>query len=134
MNTNDVWNCKCKCVSKQAHKTKWAFVSMHKKNYYSKCAKYTKYGQEDLNNESALVKKLFKKNSLNQQNNKQIIPAKRVKFDEVTQQIVIELVDEKTTHPAKLIKSKIPVKLKKAKNNKNNMVVSKNLIELRELL
>ena len=30
------WNCKCGCISKQSHRSRWAFISKHKCNHFIK--------------------------------------------------------------------------------------------------
>jgi hypothetical protein len=123
---DDVWKCKCGCASKHSHKARWAFISTYKRNYSSKYKK-ANWNKEDLNTESSLVKKLKIINARPNDNQEQYVPIKKVKFDEISNQIVVEIEEPKQ------------YKQKKAKQSKKNtkgdkkMIIEKDLIELREL-
>lgn len=121
----DVWKCKCGCASKQLHRLRWVLISKYKCNYSFKHKK-TNWIDDDLNSESSLVRKLKIKRTNN--NLEQFIPVKKVKFDEITQQIVVEIEEiQQSIQP-------IQSKQKKVKKNKNNLLISKDLIDLREFL
>lgn len=123
---DDVWTCKCGCASKHSHKAHWAFISRYKRNYSSKYKK-ANWDNDNLNIESSLVKKLkiIHVNTNIDQN--KYVPIKKVKFDKITQKIVLEIEEPK--------QPKQP-KQKKAKKNINEitkMIIEKDLIELKEL-
>jgi len=116
------WKCKCGCASKHSHKARWAFISAYKRNYSSKYKK-ANLDNDDLNIETNLVKKL--KIIHTRPNDKQYIPIKKVKYDEITQQIVVEI-DEPNQQEQK--------KAKKNTNGIKKMIIEKELVELRELI
>lgn len=124
---DEVWKCKCGCTSKHSHKARWAFISTYKRNYSSK---YTKanWDNDDLNTESNLVKKL--KIIHTRTNNKQYVPIKKVKYDEISKQIVVEI-DEPKRHELKKAKKNAN---KKNTNEIKKMIIEKELVELRELI
>lgn len=115
---NEVWKCKCKCTSKHSHKARWAFISTYNRNYSSKY-KNAHLNKEDLDSETSLVKKLKIKRTID--NQEQYVPIKKVKFDEITHQIVLEI-DEQSQS-----------KQKKEKQL-NKMIIEKDLVELRDLI
>lgn len=118
---DEVWKCKCGCISKHSHKARWAFISTYKCSYSSK---YTKANRDndDLNVESNLVKKL--KIIHTRSNDKQYVPIKKVKYDEISKQIVVEI-DEPKQYEQK--------KVKKNTNEIKKMIIEKELVELSEL-
>lgn len=111
---DEVWKCKCGCASKHSHKAHWAFISTYKRNY---CSKYKKanWDKDDLNTETSLVKKLKIIHANTNNNQEQFIPVKKVKFDEITRQIVVEIEEPEQKKPEKVI-------------------IEKDLVELRELI
>lgn len=123
---NNVWKCKCGCTSKHSHKAHWAFISKYKRKYSSKYKKVN-WDKDDLNTESGLVRKLKIIHTRSNNNQEQCVPVKKVKFDEITRQIVLEIEEPK--------KSKQPEKPEEQqKVKKNIMIIEKDLIELRELI
>lgn len=120
---DEIWKCKCGCTSKQSHKSRWAFISTYKRNYSSKYKK-ANWDKDDLNTESSLVKKLKIIHANTNNNQEQFIPVKKVKFDEITRQIVVEI-EEPEQHKQK--------KAKKSKDKIKKMIIEKELVELREL-
>ena len=122
----DVWKCKCGCVSKQSHRSKWAFISRYSRNYSSKY-KNINWDKDDLNSESSLVKKLKIIHTSTNNNQEQIIPIKKVKYDEITQKILLEIEDSEQSEPKKkVIEPKKIIEQKK-------IIIGKDLIELSEL-
>lgn len=125
---DEVWKCKCGCASKHSHKARWAFISTYKRNYSSKYKKAV-VDNDDLNVESNLVKKL--KIIHTRSNNEQYVPIKKVKYDEITKQIVVEIDEPKQHEQHKQHKQK---KAKKNTNEIKKMIIEKELVELRELI
>lgn len=123
---DEVWKCKCGCVSKYSHKARWAFISTYKRNYSSKYKK-ANWDEEDLNTESNLVKKLKIIHEKTNNNQEQYVPIKKVKFDEITRQIVLEIEEPEQSKQKKAKQSK------KNTNKIKKMIIEKDLIELREL-
>ena len=122
---NEVWKCKCGCASKYSHKARWAFISRYKSNYSSKYKK-ANWNKDELDTESSLVRKFKIIHTRTNNNQKQYIPIKKVKFDEITQQIILEIEEPK--------QPKQPKKSKKNINITKKMIIEKDLIELRELI
>lgn len=123
---NEIWKCKCGCASKHSHKSRWAFISTYKRNYSSKYKK-ANWDKDDLNTESSLVKKLKIIHTNTNNNQEQFIPVKKVKFDEITNQIVVEIEEPEQSKQKKVKQSK------KITNGIKKMMIEKDLIELREL-
>lgn len=121
---DEVWKCKCGCASKHSHKARWAFISTYKRNYSSKYKK-ANLDKDDLNTESNLVKKLKIIHTRSNNNQEQYVPIKKVKYDEITRQIVLEIEEPEQ------VKQK---KTKKNTNVINKIIIEKDLVELRELL
>jgi hypothetical protein len=122
-NVEKIWNCKCKCVSKYAHKARWAFVSKSKKRYSSK---YDNLKILNENTSSNLVKKLLlkKTNSKSNIESSQVILVKKVRYDEKKKQIIVdETVDNNIDG----------VTNKTNKTNKSTVLIEKDLIELKDL-
>ena len=116
---NEVWKCKCGCITKHSHKARWAFISTYKRNYSSKYKKIN-WDKDDLNTESDLVRKLKIFHTRSNNNQEQYVPIKKVKFDEITQQIVLEIEE--------------PEQKKENTNKIKKMIIDKDLIELSELI
>ena len=121
-NCNETWKCKCGCISKYSHKARWAFISKYKCNYLSK---YKKINLNNLGDESSLINKLKIKKSTN--NQEQFIPVKKVKYDENTCQMVVEIEKSELSNQIAQSKQKKTKRLKK-------IIRQKDLVELRELL
>lgn len=127
--SDEIWKCKCCCVSKQSHRGRWAFISTYKHNNFSKYKKIN-CDQDDLNSESRLVDKFRIKRNI--ENHEKLIPVKKVKFDEITNKIILEIDEEKQP---KKTKSKQYKQLKKISNSEQvqQIIIQKDLIDLREL-
>jgi hypothetical protein len=86
MQEESKWSCKCGCISKQSHRSRWAFISRYK------CNHLTKYKNiiEDEQSNNSLINKLLLKRTNSDKESIQFIPVKRVKFDVNTGKIIIE--------------------------------------------
>jgi hypothetical protein len=119
-NSNSVWKCKCNCISKQSHKSKWAFVSKYK-NF----SKYKKSSENELTNSNLVNKLLLKKT--NRDKTIQLIPVKKVKYDNLLGKIIIESNDEVDTQSNKKI-SKI-----NNQDKSHKTIIQDDLIEIKKL-
>lgn len=96
--SDNIWKCKCGCVSKQSHRSRWAFISRYRKN----CS--FRYTDINLNinkpSSSSLINKLTlgRKNIHTNTEYEQTIFIKKVKFDEKTKKIIIETDDIETNN------------------------------------
>lgn len=124
---DEVWKCKCGCASKHSHKARWAYISTY--NYSSKYKK-ANLDKDDLNTETSLVKKLKIIHTRPNNNQEQYVPIKKVKFDEISNQIVVEIEEPEQSKQSKQKKTK---QSKKITNGIKKMIIEKDLIELREL-
>lgn len=124
---DEIWKCKCGCASKHSHKARWAFISTYKRNYSSNYKK-DNLDKEDLNTESSLVKKLKIIHTRPNDNQEKYVPIKKVKYDEITRQIVLEIEEPEQ------VKQKKVKQVKKNTNGIKKIIIEKDLVELRELL
>lgn len=127
----NLWNCKCKCVSQQAHKSRWSFISKYKHEQYIK-----RLGFDILENESnsGLVKKLMIKKTNNNLQTEQIIMVNKVVYDKEKKQIIVQT---KEKNKPKSIKSKDNISHKSInpiKKKDLDIIIEKNLLELRDLI
>lgn len=132
---DEVWKCKCGCASKHSHRARWAFISTYKRNYSSKYKK-ANWDKDDLNTESSLMKKLKIIHGKTNNNQEQYVPVKKVKFDKITNQIVVEIEEPEQSKQSKQFKQSKQKKVKQTKkitNGIKKMMIEKDLIELREL-
>lgn len=120
---NNRWVCKCKCLTKQQHKSKWAFISRYKKpklNYL--------YEFDEKN--SSTVNKFFLNNNLNI-----VLPIKKVKFDILSGKIIIDQdkqIDE-LTNTDNFINEHAKESENKLNENSCEKIYEKDLIELKDL-
>jgi len=116
----DIWNCKCRCVSKQSHRSRWAFITRYK--YQSKLINSNLNFINDETTTNGLINKLCLKRTNQNFESEQIINVKRVRYDETTKKIIIETNEIKKTNKKinKLVLSKI--------------VIENGLLDLRELI
>ncbi len=80
------WNCKCGCVSKYSHRSRWAFISKYKHNSLTK---YKNIQEENQSNNSLINKLLLKRTNSNTESIR-FVPVKKVKYDSATGKIIIE--------------------------------------------
>lgn len=124
------WNCKCKCVSQQTHKARWAFISKYKHDQYIK-----RLGLDISENESnsGLIKKLMIKKTNNNLMTEQIIMVNEVVYDKEKKQIIVQTKENNKPKSAKSAKSKSH-KQKNLKKKDSHILIEKNLLELRDLI
>ena len=117
------WKCKCGCISKQSHKSRWAFISKYNRNY---SFKYNNLKKDDLNSESSLMKKLRIIHSKTNNNLELCVPNRKVKYDEITKQIVLDIEKSEQIESSEQIEQ---IKVKQQKK----IIIKKDLIELNKL-
>lgn len=122
---DNVWKCKCGCMSKKSHRARWAFISIYKRNNTSKY-KNSNWDRDNLNSESSLVKKLKIIHTRTNNNQEQLIPIKKVKYDEITKQIVLEIEQSEESEQSEQVEQSEVIEPKK-------IIIEKDLIELSEL-
>lgn len=123
ISTNDnLWSCKCNCVSKQAHKSHWAFVSKCSKYRYLQNMKRLDLDILENETKSGLVKKLMIKKTQINKNTEQIIIVNKVVYDKEKKQIIVETNETNKLSEAKSIEKKVPL-----------IIIQKDLLELRDL-
>jgi len=126
---NEIWKCKCNCASKYSHKARWAYISTYKRNYSSKYKK-TNLDKDNLTIESNLVKKFKIFHTRPNNNQEHFIPIKKVKFDKMTNQIVVDIEEPKESIQTKQKKAE---QSEKNTNGEKKMIIEKDLVELKEL-
>lgn len=85
------WNCKCGCVSKHSHRSRWAFITRCK--YQSKLINYNLNFINDEKTTNSLINKLCLKRKNQNIESELTINVKRVRYDETTKKIIIETND-----------------------------------------
>jgi hypothetical protein len=136
---NNIWSCKCRCVTKKAHSTKWAFISIYKKTKINK--KKTKinkkkYQEQHIQTEFIEEIELEKDIELDQTINNQNILFPKVRYDKILNKIVIQTNIETDTETV-LEKNQFNIdkdKVDEKNSLDNNTIQSNNLLELRNLL
>lgn len=132
-NIDKTWNCKCKCVSKFAHRARWAFVSKYKKKYSSKYDNL-----KILNNETnnCLVKKLLLKKTQSNIKTNQVILVKKVRYDEKKKEIIIEetINNDNLNLDNKANKANKANGKKSVLHKESSVLIEKDLMELKDLL
>jgi hypothetical protein len=154
-----IWSCKCKCLSKKAHKTKWAFISMYKKNTNNYNKKFQgikrKYQEQQIQTDfiEEIIEGTIEDIESEKLNHKKNILFPKVRYDKELNKIVVEI--ESETETDKILFGGIEKKInlenlieldeqkklnKLAKLDKkncldnNHIIQSNNLLELRNLL
>lgn len=139
-NDNKIWSCKCKCTTKKAHRTKWAFISMYKKNNKEKF----KNNKKSQCVQTEIVDKTIDEVVLDQ--NEEILESEKsidknilypkVRYDKILNKIVIDLDTQIQTDLEKNM-SLNKTTINDIKQNHSvdcSIIKSNKLVELRNLL
>jgi hypothetical protein len=104
--TYDTWKCKCRCVSKRAHKSKWASISYFKKNKQpvSQIQSISQLKKSPHIGSSIVVKK--KSNPTNPYKNiLQTNQNKKVRYDPILKKIILDSNVNSISEPSEPIKN-----------------------------